>query len=111
MAAEGQEAKVRDYGLLASAAARPGSGGFGCDAYPDLFEKAAALLHSLGSNHALIDGNKRTAWNSTVVFLGANGHVQIEPADEDAIISLVLAAAQSLIEVGEIADRLRTLFW
>lgn len=53
---------VRDYGLLDAAIARPKSSVFGVDAYPELFGKAAALLHSLARNHALVDGNRRTAW-------------------------------------------------
>jgi len=52
----GSEPAVRDYGLLESALARPQATAFGSDAYPGLDAKAAALLHSLASNHALIDG-------------------------------------------------------
>ena len=63
---------VRDVGLLDSAAGRPRSSAFGADAYPSLALKAAALLHSLARNHALVDGNKRIAWLSTVVFLDIN---------------------------------------
>ena len=46
---------VRDYGLLAAALARPQATAFGKDAYPDLDAKAAALLHSIARNHALIE--------------------------------------------------------
>ena len=56
-AVEGDVA-VGDYGLLESALARPRASVFGQDAYPDLHLKAAALLHSLARNHALVDGNK-----------------------------------------------------
>lgn len=104
------EPKVRDYGLLASAAARPQSGAYDVEAYPTLFEKAAALLHSLASNHAFVDGNKRTAWWSTAVFLMINDWRLIEPLDEDASEALVLEAAQSLIDVPEIAERLAAFF-
>lgn len=45
----------------------------GQDAYFDLFTKAAALLHSVANNHALVDGNKRLGWLATAVFLGING--------------------------------------
>lgn len=61
-AAIGEVPAVADYGLLDSAIARPRATVFGLDAYPDLFAKAAALLESLACNHALVDGNKRTAW-------------------------------------------------
>ena len=49
--------ELRDVGLLESAAARPQSSAFGEDAYPSLHSKAAALLHSIARNHALVDGN------------------------------------------------------
>ena len=52
---------VRDYGLLESALGRPQATAFGADAYADIHEKAAALLHSLARNHALVDGNKHLA--------------------------------------------------
>jgi death-on-curing protein len=67
------EVAVRDRGLLESATARPGATGSGKDAYETVEEKAAALLHSLARNHALIDGNKRLALSATVAFLGVNG--------------------------------------
>jgi hypothetical protein len=51
LAATGQEVHVRDFGLLSSAVARPGASAFGEEAYPDPWEKAAALLHSLTRNH------------------------------------------------------------
>ncbi|MGI8653311.1 MAG: Fic family protein [Geodermatophilaceae bacterium] len=47
---------VRDAGLLESAVARPMTFVFGTDAYPWFAEKAAALMHSLARNHALLDG-------------------------------------------------------
>ena len=65
--------EVRDWGLLESAAARPRATAFGADAYADIYEKAAALMHSLARNHPLIDGNKRLALAGTIAFLGVNG--------------------------------------
>lgn len=101
---------VRDYGLLASAAARPAAVVFGQEAYPDLFEKAAALMHSLMSNHALIDGNKRLAWSAAVVFLGVNGY-RVPAIDVDAAEDFVFSMAKGdLSQVGEIARRLRALY-
>lgn len=69
----GSEPTVRDHGLLESALARPQATAFGADAYPSLDAKAAALLHSLATNHALIDGNKRLALAATIAFYGING--------------------------------------
>ncbi len=64
---------VRDYGLLESALARPQASAFGEDAYPTAHDKAAAPLHSLARNQALVDGNKRLALAATIAFLGMNG--------------------------------------
>ncbi|NUS94128.1 MAG: death-on-curing protein, partial [Nocardia sp.] len=44
-------AEVRDYGLLESALARPRASVFGQDAYPDIWQKAAALMESIARNH------------------------------------------------------------
>lgn len=99
---------IRDFGLLASAVARPAATMFGQDAYPGLYEKAAALLHSLARNHALVDGNKRTSWAAAWVFLEVNGERLREPLDEDAAEDLVLAVAQGKADIPEIAADLRT---
>jgi death-on-curing protein len=66
-----QDSQVR--ALLGSAVARPKTTVVGAEAYPDIHTKAAALLHSLCRNHALVDGNKRLAWTACQVFLGLNG--------------------------------------
>lgn len=95
---------VRDLGLLDSSCARPQSIAFGADAYPRLEDKAAALLHSLARNHALVDGNKRLAWLATVVFLDLNGRT-VE-LDDEAAFELVMAVAEGSLDVGEIAPRL-----
>ncbi|MEU7317118.1 type II toxin-antitoxin system death-on-curing family toxin [Streptomyces sp. NPDC007083] len=97
---------IREWGLLSSAVQRPRSSAFGQDAYPGLFEKAAALLHSVASNHSLIDGNKRTGWATAIVFLDLNGYELVEPLDEDKAEAFVLEVSQSRLEVGEIADTL-----
>ena len=61
---------VRDKGLLESAIFRPQTG-----YYNDLFEEAAALMESLGNNHAFIDGNKRVCFVMTDTMLRANGYL------------------------------------
>ena len=97
---------VRDLGLLDSAVARPRSSAFGEDAYPTLSLKAAALLHSLANNHALVDGNKRLAWLATVVFLDINGSAP--GLDDNEAFDLVWEIAGTSIDVEGIARRLRT---
>jgi death on curing protein len=102
------EVLLRDPGLLESAAHRPAAEMFGQEAYPDLFDKAAALLQSLATNHPFFDGNKRTAWLSCVSFLAING-VQLRP-DIDRAEQIILAVATSeLEEVKAIAEELRLL--
>jgi death-on-curing protein len=96
---------VRDVGLLDSSAARPKSSAFGQDVYPTLDLKAAALLHSVAKNHALVDGNKRLAWLAAVVFLDLNGH-QPELTD-DAAFELVWQVAGEAVDVEAIARRLQ----
>ncbi len=103
--AVGGQAQVRDLGLLSSAAARPGSGMADFEAYPSLFDKAAALLHSLVRNHALVDGNERLGWTAAVVFCDING-VWIEAPDDEAY-DLVIAVAEGTADVPDIAAALR----
>ena len=69
----GSQPLVRDHGLLEAAAFRPQASVFGADAYPTLWDKAAAMMESLARNHPLVDENKRLALAGTVVFLGMNG--------------------------------------
>ncbi len=95
---------VRDLGLLDAASARPQSAAFGHDAYPTTSLKAAALLHSMARNHALVDGNKRLAWLATVVFLDLNG--LRSDLDDEAAFALVVSVADGTLGVEDIAERL-----
>ena len=89
----GYPAEVGDYGLLESATARPQATVFGEDAYPTIHEKAAALLQSLATNHALIDGNKRTAFVATALFYALNSLHVTAGAAEDELFDLIIAVA------------------
>ncbi|GIH90836.1 type II toxin-antitoxin system death-on-curing family toxin [Planobispora siamensis] len=105
--ATGGPIRVRDLGLLEAALLRPQTSMFGQDAYPDLFSKAAALLHSIIANHPFVDGNERAAWLTMYTFCAKNG-VEIDPADDDSAYDFVIAVASGrLTEVDEIADVLR----
>ena len=93
---------VRDYGLLEAALFRPQATAFGKDAYPDLDTKAAALLHSIARNHALIDGDKRLALAAIIAFCGLNGRRLT--LTNDAAYNLVMnVAAGELDTVDAIA--------
>lgn len=64
---------VRNLNMLSLAVGRPQmSVGFR-DAYESIFDKAAALLHSIINNHPFLDGNKRTSFFSAILFLAYNG--------------------------------------
>jgi death-on-curing protein len=104
----GDPAPISDIGLLGSAVARPQTTAFGEDAYPDIWTKAAALLHSIVKNHALVDGNKRLGWLATAVFLEING-VEISRASNDDVYDLVIDVAAGQPTVDAIAERLRRL--
>lgn len=96
---------VRDMGLLASAVARPQTTVFGEDAYPTLSDKAAALMHSLARNHALVDGNKPLAWAAARVFCLLNGH-DVQFASVDDAEAMVLAVAAGDLDVPALASLL-----
>lgn len=105
-AATGDEVGVRDYGLIESALARPQASVFGHDAYPDIHLKAAALFQSLARNHALIDGNKRSAWVACLTFLGINSH-WVSASDDEHFDFVLDVATGKTAELDEIADQLR----
>lgn len=99
----GQQPQVRDHGLLLSALTRPQATAFGEQAYASLEEKAAALLHSLARNHALVDGNKRLALAATIAFLGVNGR-RLTLSNDQAYDLVMSVASGELDEVAGIAE-------
>jgi death on curing protein len=110
-AVNGTEHSVRDMGLLVSAIERPRTNVFGTELYPTLHGKAAALLHSVARNHALIDGNKRTAWLAMRVFLRFNGvSGRTVPPPVSVAGPFVEGVAQDNIDVPVIAKRLAAWF-
>ncbi|MGH7621412.1 MAG: type II toxin-antitoxin system death-on-curing family toxin [Gemmatimonadaceae bacterium] len=101
----GSPPEIRDVGLLESALARPRASAFGEAAYPTIHEKAAALLHSLARNHALVDGNKRLALAATIAFYGMNG-MRLTLTNEAAYQLVIEIASGGLNEVPKIASAL-----
>ncbi|MEO8695624.1 MAG: Fic family protein [Acidimicrobiales bacterium] len=104
----GNPSPMRDVGLLGAAVARPRTTVFGEDAYPDVWTKAAALLQSIVSNHALVDGNKRLGWLATAVFLEIN-NASVAEAMNDDVYDLVWNVAAHDPTIEQIADDLRRL--
>ena len=88
---------IRDRGAIESALARPQN----VFAYgqPDLFDLAAAYTAGLSQNHGFVDGNKRTAFLTGVVFLAENGYAVV--AEQAEVIAAMLEVADhQLDEVG-----------
>jgi death-on-curing protein len=103
----GAAPEIRDVGLLESALARPQASAWGEDAYSTIHEKAAALLHSLARNHALVDGNKRLALAATIAFYGMNG-MRLTLTNDQAYELIIEIASGALNDVPEIASVLET---
>ena len=101
----GDGVALRDVGLLEAAVARPAASVGGRDAYPTLVEKAAALVHSVVRNHALVDGNKRLCLMLLIVFLGVNGR-RLTASNDQAHDFIVLIADGRLDAVGDVAEAL-----
>ena len=102
----GRPPPIRDAGLLGSAAARPQTTIAGEDAYPDIWQKAGALLQSILKNHALVDANLRLGWLATAVFLELNG-VAATAVSNDDVYAFVMEVAAEDRTFQEIAAPLR----
>lgn len=103
LAEHGGSAGVRDSALLASALARPiNSAPYG---EPDAAALAAAYGYGIARNHPYIDGNKRTAFVCTELFLALNGYSL--QADDAQCVSIVLALAAGELPEAAYADWLR----
>ena len=100
---------LRDLGLLESALARP----INKFAYgeTDLAALATAYGFGIARNHAFVDGNKRTALASMIVFLGLNGMDLDAPQEAATAIILHLAAGEISEEAlaGWLAAHVRPL--
>ena len=104
--AHGGSAGIRDEGLLDSAVAAPQATMMGQPMFKEPVEVAAAYLFYLCRNHPFIDGNKRTALATCLVFLSENGLLKQEKLDTDIWEQLVLDVAASRIDRDETTKRL-----
>jgi death-on-curing protein len=97
---DAQQAGVKDHSLLDSAIHRPQQSLFGEDAYPNVFDQAAALQESLVKNHCFHNGNKRTAYLATKSFLRINGY-QLTMEREFAV-EFIVDIARGVLSFDEI---------
>ncbi|QTN31852.1 type II toxin-antitoxin system death-on-curing family toxin [Akkermansiaceae bacterium] len=109
LAAHGGGEGIRSMELLESAVAAPQATMMGAPMISEPIEVAAAYLFYLCSNHPFVDGNKRMALATCLVFLSENGLLENEELDVDAWENLTLAVAASLLSRDEITATLRKL--
>ncbi|WP_404830363.1 type II toxin-antitoxin system death-on-curing family toxin [Shouchella tritolerans] len=96
---------VKEMNLLESALNRPKQSVLGKDAYPTIYEKAAALFQSLVQNHCFYNANKRTALWSVEYFLVMNGYELTNNQVE--LERFTVAIATDHLEVADISKWLR----
>jgi death-on-curing protein len=96
----GGSSGVRDLGLLKSALAAPRHTMFGEELYPDLASKCAILLYLIVENHPFVDGNKRTAFLSTLRFAEMNGHTL--DATEEQLFNLTVGIASGQLDKDDV---------
>jgi len=109
LAAHGGGLGVRSRELLESAVAAPQATMMGAPVFADPVEIAAAYLFYLCCNHAFVDGNKRVALATCLVFLSENGILRNETLDVDTWERLTLEVASGALNRLELTQRLRTL--
>jgi death-on-curing protein len=109
LAAHGGAAGLRSRELLESAVAAPQATMMGQLRISESIEVAGAYFYYLCSNHPFVDGNKRVALATCLVFLSENGLLPEEALDVDAWENLTLAVAAGLLSRGEITETLRKL--
>ncbi len=107
--AHGGSAGIRDEILLESALAAPQATMVGQPLISDAFEVAAAYFLYLCRNRPFVDGNKRTALASCLVFLEPNGLICQQRLPIDEWEAFVLQIASGEIDREQTAKRLRKL--
>jgi death on curing protein len=112
LAAHGGSLGLRDARLLESAVAAPQASFGGQALIKGGIEIAAAYLFYICRNHPFIDGNKRTALASCLVFLESNGLLRDDGSpgrQADAWEALLLEVAASKLDRKQTTARLRRL--
>lgn len=92
---------IRDTKMLQSAVARPMAVFSRKELYPDIFLKAATLMHSIIKNHPFVDGNKRTAITAASIFLLRN-NCRLTASNKE-LQRFTLNVAEKDVELQDIA--------
>ena len=109
LAAHGGSPGMRSRELLESAVAAPQATMMGSPMISEPIEVTAAYLYYLCSNHAFVDGNKRVALATCLVFLSENGLLKNESLNVDEWENLTLAVAAGVLSRDEVTAKLRKL--
>ena len=95
---------IRDMGLLESALARPQN--LAACGEPDLAAMAAAYAFGIARNHPFLDGNKRTSYVVTLMFLRLNS-LDLK-ADEATRLQVWLSLASGELTEEQVAGWMRS---
>jgi death-on-curing protein len=98
---------VRDINLLSSAVAMPFASFSGSFLHADIFEMAAAYAFHVCQNHPFVDGNKRTALASALVFLELNGISVSDPTGK--LYRAMISIASGKLSKNELAKIFKKL--
>ena len=109
LSAHGGSPGIREVALLESAVAAPQATMMGEPLLSDPYEVAAAYLFYLCRNHPFVDGNKRTALATCLVFMSENDSLPSERLDVDAWEALTLDVASGVLDRDQTTARLRKL--
>lgn len=109
LAAHGGLPGIRDESLLESEVSAPQASMLGQPLMTDPIEIGAAYLFYICRNHPFMDGNKRAALASCLVFLDSNGLLPSEELPVDEWESFVLDVAASRLDRSQTTERLRLL--
>ena len=97
---------IRDQGLLESAVMMPQASFGGEYLHTDLFEMAAAYAFHIAENQPFLDGNKRTALVSALVFLDLNGYELHDP--EMKFYEAMISIANKTMNKSDLATLFRS---
>lgn len=99
---------IRDQGLLESAVMMPQASFGGEYLHTSVFEMASAYAFHIAENQPFLDGNKRTALNSAMVFLELNGFVF--PSEDDlTLYHAMIAIAERRLDKAGLAELFRAM--
>ena len=98
---------IRDINLLSSAIAMPHASFHGEYLHNDIYEMAAAYAFHICKNHPFVDGNKRTALVSALVFLELHGISISDP--QGKLYDAMLDLSTGKLNKSEFAGILRKL--